>query len=98
MSHVSLCLCVSVCVCVLLCMHTPSRVYHGLISALADTQLGYQLCKLLAVSQEGCEVESGGPREVKVRAWLGSEAAASFHSVTSFLHMMRRPWIEASRL
>lgn len=55
---------------------------------------------LLAVSQEGGRGggEGGGGGRSKVRAWLKSEAAASLHSVTIFLHMMRRPWIEASRL
>lgn len=37
----------------------------GLISALADTQEGGQLCVLLAVSQQGVGWEGGGPREVK---------------------------------
>lgn len=53
---------------------------------------------LLAVLQEGGEVEREGPREVKSQGVVGSEAAASLHSVTHFIHMMRRPWIEASRL
>lgn len=67
MSHFSLCLYVCVCVwcvCVLLCLHTPTRVCHGLISALADTQ-GGQLCVLLAVSQERVRWKGGGLGEVK---------------------------------
>jgi len=95
--QLSVCVCVYACtlVCAWECLHTPIRGCCDLISASADTPLGGQLCALLAALQErrgggGGEWGRKGGREVRPAAFL--------HSFTRFLHMMRRPWIEASRL
>lgn len=55
------------------------------------------VCYWLRRRSRGGEVER---EEGWGQRWRGIriEAAASLHSFTRFLHMMRRPWIDASRL
>jgi len=104
MSHVSsVCACLCVCSVVYVCLFTLVyvRVFaHTHKSVLRSDQcFSRHSIRWSVVYITGCVAGAEGVR------WKGgggargrSEAAASLQSFTRFLHMMRRPWIEASRL
>lgn len=97
-SHVSSACVVSVCVWVSLSTHSQECV---MVWSVLQQTLD-KVCMLLAAWQEWREgrgeTEKGQEGWGQGRKRGRSEAAASLRSFKRFLHIMRRPWIEASRL
>lgn len=108
MSHVSsVCVCVcSVCVCAVY-FSVCKRVFsHTRKSVLwSDQCFSRHSIRWSVMCVTGCVAGAEGARwrGERKEGWEGGRGgevrpAAFLHSFTRFLHMMRRPWIEASRL